>query len=149
MINAIAFYRIANWLYRYKVPILPGVIRFFIFLIYNSVIPPQARIGKGSYLTYGGVGVIIHKRAVLGKNVVIGSNVTIGGRSGLVDVPVIGDNVYIATGAKLIGNITVGDYAVIGANAVVLKDVPPNAVVGGVPAKILSYKGGEAFFQTL
>jgi len=149
MINAIVFYRIANWLYRYKVPILPGLIRFFIFIIYNSVVPPQSKIGKGTYLTYGGIGVIIHKRAVIGKNVVIGSNVTIGGRSGLADVPVIGDNVYIATGAKLIGNITIGDYAVIGANAVVLKDVPPRAVVAGVPAKILSFKGGEEFFKTL
>ncbi len=118
-------------------------------MVYNSVIPYQCKIGKGSYLAYGGIGVVIHKRAVLGNNVVIGSNVTIGGKSGIQDLPVIGNNVYIATGAKILGNITIGDYAVIGANAVVVKNVPPNAIVGGVPAKIISYKGGPDYFKLL
>jgi serine O-acetyltransferase len=93
--------------------------------------------------------VIIHKRSIIGNNVIIGSNVTIGGRSGLIDVPIIGDNVYIATGAKILGNVKVGNYAVIGANAVVIKDVPENAIVGGVPAKILSLKGGKEYLDGL
>jgi len=140
MINAITFYRIANWFYRYKIPVIPQLIKLMIFFLYNCSIPYQAKIGKGSFLTYGGIGVIIHKRAVIGVNAEIGSGVTIGGRSGLYDVPVIGDNVYIATGAKVLGNIKVGDNAVIGANAVVIKDVPEGAVVGGIPAKILTSK---------
>lgn len=139
MLNAIKLYRLANWLYRHKIPVLPSLIKLMIFLIYNSNVPFQATIGKGSYLSYGGIGVVIHKRSVIGKDVVIGSNVTIGGRSGLEDVPVIGDNVYIATGAKVLGNIRVGNNSTIGANAVVIKDVPDNAVVAGVPAKIISY----------
>ena len=55
--------------------------------------------------------------------------------------PKVGDNVVICTGAKLIGNITIGNNVIIGAGAVVVKDVPDNAVVGGVPAKILSMDG--------
>lgn len=53
--------------------------------------------------------------------------------------PVIGDNVKIGTGAKIIGGVTVGNNVFIGANAVVVKDVPDNCVVGGVPAKIIKY----------
>ncbi len=62
---------------------------------------------------------------------------TIGGRSGKENVPVIGNDVYIATGAKILGDIKVGNNVIIGANAVVIKDVPDNCVVAGVPAKII------------
>ena len=71
------------------------------------------------------------------------NGVTIGSaqRGGL--APRVGNDVIICTGAKLIGNITIGNNAVIGAGAVVTKDVPDNAVVGGVPAKILSMDGDK------
>lgn len=52
----------------------------------------------------------------------------------------IGDNVFISTGVKIIGGVTIGDNVVIGANSVVVKDIPSNAIVGGVPAKILKYR---------
>ncbi len=62
-------------------------------------------------------------------------------------MPVIGDNVYIGSGAKIIGSVNVGNNVAIGANAVLTKDVPDNAVVVGVPAKVISYKGSMGYID--
>ncbi len=135
--NSIKLYYIANRLYRYNVPFIPGIIKGIIFIIYNSIIPYTANIGKGSKLGYGGIGVVIHSRASIGENVLIGTNVTIGGRSKQKNVPIIGNNVYIGTGAKILGNVKIGDNVVIGANAVVINDVEDNCIVAGVPARVI------------
>lgn len=141
MLNAIFFYRISRWLFLYHVPILPKLITLVIFLLYNSKVPYQAKIGKGTMLGYGGIGVVIHKDAVIGENCVISQQVTIGGgNSHYPGLPVIGDNVHISHGAVVFGGITIGNNVEIGANAVVNKPIPDNAVVAGVPAKILRIK---------
>ncbi len=57
--------------------------------------------------------------------------------------PKIGDNVFIGCGAIVIGNIKIGNNVIIGANSLVIRDIPDNAIVGGVPAQILNYKGEE------
>ena len=88
-------------------------------------------------LAYGGIGVIIHKDAVIGENCVIESNVTIGGRNNNPKVPVIGNNVFIGTGARILGDVHIGDNSIVGANAVVIHDVPANCSVAGIPARIL------------
>ena len=138
MLNAIFFYRISRWLFLYHVPILPKLITLVIFLLYNSKVPYQAKIGKGTMLGYGGIGVVIHKDAVIGENCVISQQVTIGGgNSHYPGLPVIGDNVHISHGAVVFGGITIGNNVEIGANAVVNKDVPDNVVVAGVLAKII------------
>lgn len=141
MINAIKFYQISRWLFLHHIPFLPKIITLLIFLIYNSKIPYTAKIGKGSYCGYGGIGVVIHSDAEIGSNCMIGQHVTIGGgNSKYPGVPKIGNNVYISHGAIVFGGITIGNNVTIGANAVVTKPVPDNAVVAGVPAKILRYK---------
>ncbi|NKI26849.1 serine acetyltransferase [Arenibacter sp. 6A1] len=137
MINAYKLYQFSNFLYKKKIPFLPKIIKLLIFLIYNSSIPYQASIGKGTTFGYGGIAVVIHKRAVIGDNCIIGTSVTIGGKSGHLKVPIIGDNVYIATGAKVLGPIKIGNNVIIGANSVVIKDVPDFAVVAGIPARII------------
>lgn len=105
--------------------------------IHNSHIPYTADIGERSNFGYGGIGVVIHDKAKIGKHCTIGQNVTIGGRTGHGGPPIIGDNVYIGPGARLLGGFKVGNNVVIGANAVVIHDVPDNSVVAGVPAKII------------
>ncbi|MEO8254343.1 MAG: hypothetical protein ABI554_08120 [Flavobacterium sp.] len=140
MFNAVHFYRLGHQLFLWKIPLLPKLIELIIFLLYNSKIPTSCEIGKGSFFSYGGIGVVLHARCKVGNNVDIGTNVTIGGRSGNYEVPIIGNNVYIATGAKILGSIKVGNNATIGANAVVINDVPENAIMAGVPAKLLKYK---------
>lgn len=105
-------------------------------ILHSSSIPYEASIGKNSVFAYGGIGCIIHNATRIGARCVIGSNVTIGGTQN--GIPVIGEDVYISTGAKILGGIVIGDGAVIGANAVVLKNIPPFSVVGGVPSKIIN-----------
>lgn len=144
MLNAMFFYRIERWLYLHHIPFLPKLMELLIFLMYNSKVPYQAEIGKGTILGYGGMGVVIHSKSKIGKYVTIGQQVTIGGgNSRYPGLPVIGDNVYIAKGAIVFGGITIGNNVTIGANAVVNKPVPDNAIVAGVPAKVIRIKTEE------
>ena len=106
----------------------------------GGVVPYQCQIGKGTVFAYQALGVVLHKRAVLGEGCRIQQNVTIGGTSGKEDVPVLGNRVQVGAGAMVLGPIHVGDNAIIGANAVVTKDIPANAVVAGVPAKIIRFR---------
>jgi len=135
--KAMTLYRIAHSLYMKHIPVLPKIFYRLIYLINNCHVHYQTEIGAGTVLAYGGVGVIIHKDAVIGKNCIVESNVTIGGRNNNPKVPVIGNNVFIGTGARILGDVRVGNNSIIGANAVVIHDVPDNCSVAGVPAKIL------------
>lgn len=145
MLNDIFFYRISHWCYLHKIPLLPKLITLMIFLIYNSKVPYQAKIGKGTSLGYGGIGVVIHKDTVIGNDCLIAQHVTIGGgNSRYPGVPVIGNCVHISHGAIVFGGIEVGDNVTIGANAVVCKPVPENAIVAEVPAKIIRVKDDNA-----
>jgi serine O-acetyltransferase len=107
------------------------------YVLFNSSLPASCTIGKGTVLAYGGIGIVIHARTVIGRNCMISQNITIGGKSGWYEVPVIGDNVHISAGARILGPIQIGNNVIIGANAVVVKDVPNNCIVAGVPAKII------------
>lgn len=133
----IYFYRFNNWLYRHHIPLLPKFIWKLQYLLFNCSVPASCSIGEGTRFGYGGIAVVIHSRAVIGKNCLIGQNVTIGGKSGWIEVPIIGDNVVINAGSKIIGPVRIGDNVEIGANTVVVKDVPSNCVVAGIPARIL------------
>ena len=133
----IHYYRFANWLYRHHVPLLPKFIWRLQYLFFNSSVPASCEIGKGTKFGYGGIAVVLHARTVIGKNCMIGQGVTIGGKSGWYEVPVIGDNVHISAGARILGPVRIGNNVIIGANAVVVKDVPDNCIVAGVPAKII------------
>lgn len=144
MTNAIYFYKIANKLYKKRIPFIPKIIKMLIFLIYNSVVPYEASIGQNTKLGYGGIAVVIHKDCIIGGNCVISQCVTLGGRgaglkSGKKGVPRLGNNVYVGAGAKILGDITIGDNVIIGANSVVLNNIPNNAVVAGVPGRIIKY----------
>lgn len=135
--SAIKLYRIARALYLCRVPLLPHVFYRLIYLFHNTHLHYETEIGAGTHLAYGGIGVVIHKNAVIGQNCVIESNVTIGGRNNCPRVPVIGDKVFIGTGARILGDVHIGSGSIIGANAVVLHDVPPRCSAAGVPARIL------------
>jgi len=104
-------------------------------VLFAAQVPPETKIGPGTVFGYGGMGVVLHRDAVIGANVLISPGVVIGGRSGLVGVPVIEDGVKIGAGAKILGPIRVGAGAKIGANAVVIHDVEAEDTVVGIPAK--------------
>lgn len=135
--NAIKLYRIGNYCYIKKIPLIPKLSMIVNYLVFNSVVPYATKIGEGSKFAYGGIGVVIHSRSRIGKRVIIGQNVTIGRSLDPESIPEIGDNVYISAGARIIGDIKVGNNVIVGANAVVTKNVPNNSIVAGVPAKII------------
>lgn len=131
------WYRMAHWLWMHHIPMLPRLIYFIQYLLFNCAVPASCKIGRGTRFGYGGIATVIHARAVIGKNCMIGSCVTIGGRGKHYEVPVIGDNVQISTGSKILGPVHIGDNVVIGANSTVLKDIPSNCVAVGSPARII------------
>ena len=128
--------RFGNLLHRRHIPILPKVVYYLNYFLFNSSVPSETEIGKGSKFSYGGIGVVIHNRAVIGKNCTIGQGITIGGRSKEYQVPIIGDNVYLGAGCRILGPIKIGDSVIVAPNSVVLKDVPSNSMVAGIPAAI-------------
>jgi len=138
--DGMGWYRLARRLFLRGIPLLPAVLRKVIYYLHSSHIPYEAEIGEGTELGYGGIGVVIHRNAKVGRYCLISQQVTVSGRSGIEGVPVIGDYVRIGAGAKILGDIRIGDFAVIGANAVVLQDVPAGAVVAGVPARVIRHE---------
>jgi len=110
-----------------------------IYFLHNSIVYAECNLGKVDF-AYGGIGVVIHKKTVIGRDCIIGTNVTIGGKLGYDKLPRIGNNVDISTGAKIIGDVTIGNNVIVGTNAVVIKNVPNNAIVAGVPAKNIRIK---------
>lgn len=105
-------------------------------------IPPNI-CGPGLQIWHYGH-IIINESTRIGKNLTIYPGVEIGHKVVNGGCPVIGDNVFIGAGVKIFGNIRIGNNVTIAANAVVLKDIPDNAVVGGVPAKIIKIKNDES-----
>ena len=98
-------------------------------------------IGRGVSFSHFS-GIVINNGSIIGDNSTIFQNVTIGSKRGKKGgVPIIGHNVVVAPGANVIGPVNIGDNVFIGANALVINDIPDNAVVGGVPAKILNFDG--------
>lgn len=134
--NAIQFFRLGHWLYRHRVPLLPKLLYYLTFLVFNSSVPPSCSIGARSRFAYGGIGVVLHSRCRIGRGVNIGQSVTLGGSFGS-DVPIVGDNVWIGPGVRIIGAVRVGNNVILGANAVVTRDVPDNCICAGVPARVL------------
>lgn len=105
---------------------------------YGIQIPETCEIGPGLELPHS-LSIVVHYNTKIGRNCTIHQFVTISG-DGNGNAPIIGNNCFIGAGAVLIGNIKIGNNVTIGANAVVIKDIPDNATVGGVPAKILHFK---------
>lgn len=100
-----------------------------------------ATIGRRFCIEHHG-GIVIHGATVIGDDCMIRHGVTLGnaGRADPLGAPTIGNRVEIGAGAKILGRITIADDAVVGANAVVTRDVPRGAVVGGVPARVIKIR---------
>lgn len=135
------FWKCAHFLYKRGGNYLGRLFELISFAISSNAISAQAEIGEGTVFFHHGLGTVVHEKTVIGKECRVFQNVTIGQKHSQFHqedgIPVIGDYVQIGAGACLLGNIKIGDHAVIGANAVVIHDVPENAVVVGVPGKIV------------
>jgi serine O-acetyltransferase len=141
-LHAIWFYRVSHFFYKKKWYVLARFIsqvgRFFT----QIEIHPGAKIGEGLFIDHG-AGVVIGETAEIGDNVTIYQGVTLGGTGKEKGKrhPTIGNNVVISTGAKVLGSFKVGDNVRIGAGSVVLKEVPPDCTVVGVPGRIVVKDG--------
>jgi serine O-acetyltransferase len=123
-----------------RVPLFPKLITYLIRVLFSCYFPYKVKVGHGLRLGYGGLGIVIHDRVVIGNDCHIDQGVTIGGTSKRFNVPVLGNHVYVGAGAKIIGPITIGDNVVVGANAVVVNDIPSGSLVVGIPGKVIKSK---------
>lgn len=106
-------------------------------------LPLKTQVGGGLCFSHFSC-IVINSSAVIGCNCTIFQGVTIGSKRGPKGgVPRIGDNVVLSSGAKVIGKVSIGNNVIIGANAVVVRDIPDNAVAVGIPAKVVSWDGKE------
>ena len=143
-LHAMAFHRLAHRLHRWGVPLLPRLISQFSRFVTGIEIHPGATIGRRFFIDHG-MGVVIGETAIVGDNVMLYHQVTLGGTGKDTGKrhPTLEDGVVVGAGAKILGNITVGANARIGAGSVVLRDVPPQATVVGIPGRVIPVKGAE------
>ncbi len=135
--HAILLYRIAHFFSNVKFKFIARLISQFARLITGIEIHPGAKIGKRLFIDHG-MGIVIGETVTIGDNCTIYHGVTLGGtgKDKYKRHPDLGNNVIVGCGAKILGPIKIGDNVKIGANAVVLKDVPSNTTVVGVPGII-------------
>jgi serine O-acetyltransferase len=141
-LHAIWFHRLAHWLWTHKLFLLGRLTSHVSRFVTGIEIHPGARIGPGFFIDHG-MGTVIGETAEVGEDVTLYHNVTLGGVSLKKEKrhPTLDDNVVVGAGAQVLGPIHVGAHARIGANAVVVKDVPSDSVVTGVPGRV-SYRDG-------
>lgn len=141
-LHAVMAHRVNHFLWNKKIPILPRALSQLARFFTGIEIHPGARIGRGLFIDHG-MGVVIGETSIVGDNVTLFQGVTLGGTGKETGKrhPTIGDNVVIGAGAKVLGNIEIGSNSYVGANAVVLKSVPANTTVVGVPGRITRQEG--------
>ncbi|MGB9801296.1 MAG: serine O-acetyltransferase, partial [Thermanaerothrix sp.] len=137
-LHAIWLHRVAHWLWRRRLKLIARWLSTLNRFLTGIEIHPGAKIGRRFFIDHG-MGVVIGETAEVGDNVTMYHGVTLGGVSLEKGKrhPTIEDDVVIGAGAKVLGNIVVGRGSRIGANAVVVKSVPPNSVVVGVPGQVV------------
>ena len=152
-VKAVFFHKISNFFYIAGFDLVSRIISQTVRFFTGVEIHPGAKIGKNLFIDHG-MGVVIGETAEIGDNVTIYHAVTLGGSSPSIDSerqrhekrhPTIGNDVVIGSGAQIIGPIKVGNNARIASNAVVVKDVPENATMVGIPAKAVKLENKGSF----
>lgn len=142
-LHALLFHRAAHSLWCYKLKFLARFVSYIGRFLTGIEIHPGARIGKKFFIDHG-MGVVIGETAEIGDNVILYHGVTLGSTTWkkVKRHPTLGNDVIVGAGAKILGAITVGDGCVIGSGSVVVKPVPPNSTVVGIPGRVV-YKDGH------
>lgn len=141
-LHAIWLHRIAHHFYLKGWVLVPRMINTFSRFLTGIDIHPGAKLGPGLFIDHG-MGLVIGETAELGSNVTLYQGVTLGGTGKEKGKrhPTIGNNVVVSSGAKVLGSFKVGDNSKIGSGSVVLKEVPPNSVVVGIPGRVVTRDG--------
>ncbi len=140
--QALMFHRIAHRLWRMKLRLLGRLLSQFSRWITGVEIHPGAIIGHGFFIDHG-MGVVIGETTEIGDFVTLFQGVTLGGTGKEKGKrhPTLGNHVVVGSGAKVLGNIRIGDFVKVGANSVVLRSVPSNSTVIGIPGRIIKTVG--------
>lgn len=143
--HAVQFYRLAHFLWENQFYLFGRFISHLGRFFTGIEIHPGARIGKGFFIDHG-MGVVIGETAEIGDNCTLYHGVTLGGTSWAKEKrhPTLGDNVIIGSGAKVLGPFKVGDNSKVGSNSVVVKEVPDNSTVVGIPGKVVISEGKKS-----
>lgn len=141
-LHAIWLHRIAHHFYLKGWVVIPRLLNTFSRFLTGIDIHPGAKLGPGLFIDHG-MGLVIGETAELGSNVTLYQGVTLGGTGKEKGKrhPTIGNNVVVSSGAKVLGSFKVGDNSKIGSGSVVLKELPPNSVVVGVPGRVVTRNG--------
>ncbi len=141
-LQALFLHRLAHWLYEVGIPFFPRLVSHLARFLTGIEIHPGAQIGKGVFIDHG-MGVVIGETAIVGNYSLIYQGVTLGGTGKETGKrhPTLGENVVVGGGAKVLGNIQIGNNVRIGAGSVVLRDVPSNCTVVGIPGRVV-YRSG-------
>ncbi len=152
-VKAVFFHNLAHFFYIAGFDLIARIVSQTIRFFTGIEIHPGAKIGKNLFIDHG-MGVVIGETSEIGDNVTIYHAVTLGGSSPSIDSerqrhekrhPTIGNDVVIGSGAQIIGPVVIGNGARIAANAVVVKDVPENATMVGIPAKAVKLENKGNF----
>ena len=152
-VKAVFFHQVSNFFYKAGFDLIARIISQTLRFFTGIEIHPGAKIGKNLFIDHG-MGVVIGETSEIGDNVTIYHAVTLGGSSPSIDSerqrhekrhPTIGNDVVVGSGAQIIGPIKVGKNARIASNAVVVKDVPENATMVGIPAKAVKLENKGNF----
>ncbi|HEX6503285.1 MAG TPA: serine O-acetyltransferase [Terriglobales bacterium] len=141
-LHAVWGYHLSHWLWRHNLRVLARFTSQVVRLLTGIEIHPAAEIGRRLFIDHG-MGVVIGETTMVGDDVTLYQGVTLGGtgKEHGKRHPTIGNGVVIGTGARVLGNIRVGENCRIGANSVVLRSVPDNSTVVGVPGHIVLRNG--------
>jgi serine O-acetyltransferase len=137
-LHALWLHKISHTLYNFNVPLFPRLINYYSRFLTGIDIHPGAKIASGILIDHG-TGVVIGETAEVGKGCLIYQGVTLGGTGKETGKrhPTLKENVVIGAGAKVLGNIVIENNVRIGAGSVVMRDVPPNCTVVGIPGRVV------------
>jgi len=146
--HAILLHRLAHRLYRARVPLMPRVISQVSRFLTGIEIHPGACIGRRFFIDHG-MGVVIGETTEIGDDVLLYQDVTLGGTGNEKGKrhPTLGNHVVVGTGAKVLGDIRIGDNVKIGAGSVVVRPVPDNSTVVGVPGRVVRTRGENGVLE--
>jgi serine O-acetyltransferase len=147
-LHAVWAQRITSWLWRARLRLLGRFLSQVARLLTGIEIHPAAQIGRRVFIDHG-AGVVIGETAIVGDDVTLYQGVTLGGTGHEHGKrhPTLREGVFVGSNAQVLGNICIGENSRVGAGSVVLRDVPPNSTVVGVPAHIV-YQNGERVLIT-
>ena len=141
-LHAVIAHRAAHWLWGHRLRLMARFMSELNRLITGIEIHPAAQIGRGLFIDHG-MGTVIGETSEIGDGVTLYQGVTLGGTGKETGKrhPTLGNDVIVGVGASILGSIRVGDGALVGAGSVVLKDVPAESTVVGVPARVVREQG--------